>query len=174
MLHSFSISSVKGMEPYMDRNIEILRNKIADLAKEDRTFDLKKLLQFYVTDVLGELAFSRSFGAQASGDESRIPPVVPHTLLGSMIGAWPLMTSTLKKWLQVVPTSTFRALFEGRAKCARLAAECIRQRLDELERVTEEKDQRTDILTNMIMARDPETGERLSRPELEAEAFGMM
>ncbi|KAF6824782.1 isotrichodermin C-15 hydroxylase [Colletotrichum plurivorum] len=174
MLHSFSISSVKGMEPYMDRNIEILRAKISALAEQDETFDLKKLLQFYVIDVLGELAFSRSFGAQASGDESRIPPVVPHTLLGSTIGAWPLMTATLKKWLPVVPTRAFKVLFEGRTKCARLAAECVQQRLDELERVTDEKDQRTDILTNLIMARDPETGKRLSRPELEAEAFGMI
>lgn len=48
MLHSFSISSVKGMEPYMDRNIEILRAKISALAEQDETFDLKKLLQFYV------------------------------------------------------------------------------------------------------------------------------
>ncbi|OLN96818.1 Pisatin demethylase 5 [Colletotrichum chlorophyti] len=174
MAHSFSISSVKGMEQYLDENIRILREKISDLAREGKAFDLKKLLQCYTVDVLGELAFSRSFRVQISDDESLIPPVVPHTLLGSTTGAWPAMTKTLKKWLPKVPHEGLQSLFKGRARCANLAAECVQRRLREVEQEGHGKVGRKDILTNLILARDPDTGERIARVDLEAEAFGMI
>ncbi|TDZ30108.1 Cytochrome P450 monooxygenase gsfF [Colletotrichum spinosum] len=175
MSHSFSLSSVKDMEHYLDANINILCEKIATFAREGTPFDLKKLLQYYIIDVLGELAFSRSFGAQITGDESLIPPVVPHTLLGSTLGAWPSMTQKLKQWLPSVPHKGLQGLFRGRAKCAALAAQCVQRRLEEVEKgAVSEKGRRTDLLTNLILARDPETGQKLARQDLEAEAFGFM
>ncbi|GJD03524.1 isotrichodermin C-15 hydroxylase [Colletotrichum higginsianum] len=175
MSHSFSMTSVKGMEQYLDENITLLREKIARLSKEGRPFDLKRLLHFYTIDVLGELAFSRSFGVQLSGDESRVPPVIPHTLLGSTLGSWPAMTQTLKQWLPRVPLEGLQALFRGRAKCAGMAAECVRRRLEEVEQDEQKgKIQRKDILTNLILARHPETGEKIASKDLEAEAFGMI
>lgn len=175
MSHSFSITSVKGMEQYLDKNISILREKVHKFAKEGKAFDLKKLLHYYTIDILGELAFSRSFGVQVSDDESRVPPVIPHTLLGSAMGAWPSMTSTLKQWLPKVPNRGLQDLFAGRAKCAGVAAECVQRRLREVQQDEEKgKVQRKDILTNLILARHPDTGEEIARPDLEAEAFGMM
>ncbi|KAI8308172.1 Cytochrome P450 monooxygenase gsfF [Colletotrichum sp. SAR11_240] len=109
MSNSFSLSSVKGMEHYLDANVKILREKITRFARDGKAFDLKKLLQYYTIDVLGELAFSRSFGAQVSDEsEALVPPVVPHTLLGSTTGSWPAMTQTLKKWLPTIPHSGLR------------------------------------------------------------------
>ncbi|KAJ5019181.1 cytochrome p450 monooxygenase [Colletotrichum sp. SAR 10_99] len=109
MSNSFSLSSVKGMEHYLDDNVKILREKITQFARDGEAFDLKKLLQYYTIDVLGELAFSRSFGAQVSDEsEALVPPVVPHTLLGSTTGSWPAMTQTLKKWLPTIPHSGLR------------------------------------------------------------------
>ncbi|KAI8166364.1 Cytochrome P450 monooxygenase gsfF [Colletotrichum sp. SAR 10_70] len=109
MSNSFSLSSVKGMEHYLDDNVKILRDKITKFARDGVAFDLKKLLQYYTIDVLGELAFSRSFGAQVSDEsEALVPPVVPHTLLGSTTGSWPAMTQTLKKWLPKIPHSGLR------------------------------------------------------------------
>ncbi|KAF9877214.1 cytochrome p450 monooxygenase [Colletotrichum karsti] len=176
MSNSFSLSSVKGMEHHLDENIKLLREKITKFANDGESFDLKKLLHYYTIDVLGELAFSRSFGVQISDDESLVPPVVPHTLLGSMTGSWPAMTQTLKKWLPRIPHPGLRALFEGRAKCARLAVECVRRRLGELEKQEGEsaKDGRTDLLTNLILAKHPDSGEKLARIDLEAEAFGFI
>ncbi|KAK0377918.1 isotrichodermin C-15 hydroxylase [Colletotrichum limetticola] len=175
MSHSFSITSVKGMEQYLDQNIKILRDKITRFAKTGEAFDLKKLLHFYTIDVLGELAFSRSFGVQASGDESRVPPVIPHTLLGSTLGAWPAMTQTLKQWLPRIPSAGLQNLFAGRAKCAGLAAECVHRRVAEVEEDENKgKVQRKDILTSLILARHPDTGEKIARVDLEAEAFGMI
>ncbi|KAE9579215.1 Cytochrome P450 monooxygenase gsfF [Colletotrichum fructicola] len=176
MSNSFSLSSVKCMEHYLDDNVKILRDKITKFARDGEAFDLKKLLQYYTIDVLGELAFSRSFGAQISDEsEALVPPVVPHTLLGSTTGSWPAMMQTLKKWLPAVPHSGLRWLFEGRAKCARLAAECVERRLGEVDRDAEKGSmRRTDLLTNLILAKHPDTGERLAKSDLEAEAFGFI
>ncbi|KZL68515.1 benzoate 4-monooxygenase cytochrome [Colletotrichum incanum] len=175
MSHSFSPTSVKGMEQYLDENIKTLRDKIHKFAKKGEAFDLKKMLHYYTIDVLGELAFSRSFGVQVSDDESRVLPVIPHTLLGSALGAWPAMTKTLKLWLPKLPNQNLQALFAGRAKCAAVAAECVQKRLREVEQDEEKgKVQRKDILTNLILARHPDTGEKIARTDLEAEAFGMM
>ncbi|KAF4893591.1 Benzoate 4-monooxygenase [Colletotrichum viniferum] len=176
MSHSFSLSSVKGMEHYLDDNVKILRDKITKLARDGEAFDLKKLLQYYTIDVLGELAFSRSFGAQISDEsETLVPPVVPHSLLGSTTGSWPAMTQMLKKRLPAIPHGGLRWLFEGRAKCARLAAECVERRLGEVDRDAEKGSmRRTDLLTNLISAKHPDTGERLAKSDLEAEAFGFI
>ncbi|KAF4999987.1 hypothetical protein FDECE_11335 [Fusarium decemcellulare] len=175
MSHSFSISYVKGMEQYLDANIAILCQKISTFAEKDQVFDLKRLLHFYTIDVLGELAFSRSFGVQLSDDESLVPPVIEHSLLGAVTGSWPAMTQALKKWLPMVPHSGLQALFKGRADCARLAAECVQRRIKDLEDAKQKDEhQRKDILTNLILATDPDTGEHLKQSDLEAEAFGFM
>ncbi|RSL55937.1 hypothetical protein CEP53_006939 [Fusarium sp. AF-6] len=172
MSHSFSIASVREMERYLDANIKLLRDKISGFAKDGRAFDLKKLLHYYTIDVLGELAFSQSFNLQVSDDESLVPRVVPHTLLGSVLGAWPSMTQTLKKWLPLVPHSGLQDLFKGRAECAKLASECVERRLNQVKE--DGADGRTDILTRLILAVHPDTGERIDRIDLEAEAFGFI
>ncbi|CAG9941252.1 unnamed protein product [Clonostachys rosea f. rosea IK726] len=175
MSHSFSMSYIKGMEQYLDENMAILCDKVARFAKTGEVFDLKKMLHYYVIDVLGELAFSQSFGIQITDDGSRVPPVVEHSLLSAVTGAWPAMTSTLRKWLPVVPHPSLKALFKGRADCAALASQCVQRRLKDLEGVAEDaKDQRKDILTNLILATHPDTGERLAQHDLEAEAFGFI
>lgn len=165
---------IKGMEQYLDENIKILRQKIIHFAEMGQVFDLKKLLHYYTIDVLGELAFSQSFGIQVSDDESQVPPVVEHSLLGAVTGAWPVMTQTLRTWLPRVPHAGLQALFKGRAACAQLAAECVQRRIDDLEEVKDAESQRKDILTNLILATHPDTGEKLSQSDLEAEAFGFM
>jgi hypothetical protein len=175
MSHSFSITSVKAAESYLDENIKILRDKILFYTKTNEVFDLKKLFHFYTIDVLGELAFSRSFNVQVTGDESRVPPVKEHTLLGSVTGAWPAMTHTLKAWLPRLPHRGMKALFKARTECAQLAAQCVQRRTADLEKVEEfGQSQRKDILTNLVLAKHPDTGERIDRTHLEAEAFGFL
>lgn len=176
MSYSFSTSSVKDMEQYLDANIKILKGKIAGFAERNEVFDLKKVLQFYVVDVLGELAFSQSFGVQIADDESMVPPVVEHSLLAAVTGSLPSMTKALKRWLPKVPLRGLRRLFEGRAACAKLASQCVQRRLNVLQDVKEDaaSQQRKDILTSLILAEEPETGARLSQTDLETEAFGFM
>ncbi|OQV02390.1 hypothetical protein CLAIMM_07595 [Cladophialophora immunda] len=177
MSYSFSISYVKEMEPFLDLNIRLLKDKIMRYCNTGEIFDLKKLLHYYVIDALGELAFSKSFGIQETDDELRIPPVVEHSLLAAVTGAWPLMTKRLKKYLPLVPHPGLQRLFKGRQACADLAAECVRRRLADVEyQKAQHPDvaERKDILTNLILAKHPDTGERLTQIDLETEAFGFI
>lgn len=181
MSHSFSMASVKDMEPYLEANLRILTSKIAALAREGQVFDLKRVLHFYVIDVLGELAFGQSFDVQSSEDEHKVPPVVEHSLLAAATGAWPAMTVFLKRWLPSLPYPAMQQLFLGRKACADLAALCVGRRMQVLEKARSEGGgwdgvvgDRKDILTSLILSRHPDTGERLSRADLETEAFGFI
>ncbi|EMC95507.1 hypothetical protein BAUCODRAFT_111049 [Baudoinia panamericana UAMH 10762] len=181
MSHSFSISYVKELEGFLDSNIAILKRKIAEHAASGKAFNLKELLHYYVIDVLGELAFSQSFGLQEADEDAAaamVPPVVEHSLLSAATGAWPSMTKTLKRWLPYLPYKPTKALFRGRQACANLAAECVARRMRALEHLRKENlgatDQRKDILTNLILARDPETGAHLTEADLQTEAFGFI
>lgn len=164
------------MEQYLDANIGILKAKIRQHSLRGDVFDLKKVLHYYVIDVLGELAFSQSFGAQEADDEGRVPPVVEHSFLAAVTGAWPAMTKTLKKWLPSVPHKGLQKLFEGRKACADLASASVQQRLKHIRKDSSHLDtsERKDILTNLIKAKDPETGKVLMQTDLETEAFGFM
>jgi len=178
MSHSFSISYVKEMEQYLDLNIAVMKEKLARYASTGEIFDIKKTFHYYVIDTLGELAFSQSFGVQVADDESLIPPVKEHSLLAAATGAWPSMLPQLKKWLPLVPYKPLRDLFQGRRACADLASRCVRKRLLDLADVKDDEAsiqmQRKDLLTSLILAKHPDTGERLTETDLETEAFGFM
>lgn len=177
MSHSFSTSYVKEMEQHLDENVRILRQKILSYASAQETFDLKQALHYYVIDTLGELAFSQTFGVQISDDETRVPPVIDHSLLAAVTGAWPSMTAQLKKWLPLIPHKGLQTLFNGRKACAELASRCVSIRLNAIRSKDGSKDmtsERKDILTNLIMAKHPDTGEHLTQTDLETEAFGFM
>lgn len=171
------MSYVKEMEQHLDANIRLLRDKISSYASKNEVFDLKKALQYYVIDTLGELAFSQSFGVQLSDDETRVPPVVEHSLLAAVTGAWPRMTARLKRWLPLIPHKGLQALFDGRKACASLASKCVEVRLAQMDVKngdSESADGRKDILTNLILAKHPDTGNNLTQIDLETEAFGFM
>ncbi|KAJ5287477.1 hypothetical protein N7478_003163 [Penicillium angulare] len=176
MSHSFSTGYMKEMEQYLDANIKILRQKISGYASTKDAFDLKRVLQFYVIDVLGELAFSQTFEVQTSDDETRVPPVVEHSLLAAVTGAWPMMTERLKRWLPLIPHKGLQALFKGRQACADLASRCVALQLNAVRSKgsTNDTPKRKDILTNLILAKHPDTGESLTQTDLETEAFGFI
>ncbi|OAL05594.1 cytochrome P450 [Phaeosphaeriaceae sp. SRC1lsM3a] len=178
MSHSFSIASVKNMEQYLDANVKILKEKLNGYCEREEVFDFKKLIHFYVIDVLGELAFGKSFGIQESGDESLVPPVVEHSLLAAVTGSWPAMTMAMKRWLPRVPSRALQRLFEGRAAVVRMASTCVQERMAALQDAKGDDNgvpaRRKDILTGLILARDPETGEKLTQADLQTEAFGFI
>ena len=169
---------IKQLEQFLDLNIKFLTDKISSYATDGKAFDLSELIQFYIVDVLGELAFSQSFGLQETGDASRGPRVAEHVFLASTIGAWPAMTATLRRWLPWVPLGSLQRLLGSRQKVIDMARECVGRRLQDLEQARQDDvlaaEQRKDILTNLILARDPDTKERLSRTLLETESFGFM
>ena len=123
MSHSCSMAHIKQLEHYLDLNIKVLVDKISIPGAQGDAFDLKKLIQNYAIDVLGELAFTKSFKLQETGDESGALPVAAHSLLKTANGAWPSVIKTLKKWLCVVSLDSLQRLFEGRQKVIQMAAD---------------------------------------------------
>jgi hypothetical protein len=175
MSHSFSMAAVKNMEQYLDTNVEILRRKLGECCDSGKIVDLKKVIHFYVIDVLGELAFGKSFDLQETEDESRVPPVKEHSLLAAATGSWPSMTANLKKWLPKVPSRSLQRLFEGRAAAVKTASECVRKALDDTKQADGAVPSgRKDLLTNLVLSKHPDTGESLTYADLQTEAFGFL
>lgn len=166
------------MEEYLDTNIKLLKDKIASRAERNEAFDLKKLLDFYIFDVLGELAFSQSFNTMPEEDESRMPPVKENTLLGVTTGSWTAMAPLLRDIVPKIPIKVIRDLVKGRVGCGQLAVQCVQRRLEALQDIeagsAASSKQRKDLLTNLILARHPDTGEKLAMRDLVSEAFGFM
>jgi cytochrome P450 len=76
--NSFSLQSVAMMEPFIDGCLDQLITRLDKAALTGEQVDLKQWIAFFVMDVLGELAFSASFGVLNDGDESLMPPVREH------------------------------------------------------------------------------------------------
>lgn len=178
MSHSFSMSYIKEFEGFLDINIAILKQRIAAYASSGQAFDLQRLIKHYVVDASGEIAFGQPFGVQETDDDARVPPVIDHSLLAAVTGAWPFMTMTLKKWLPLVPIQKLRRLFEGRKACVDLASRSVARRMSVLQAYRETGQlppgERKDLLSNLILARDPDTGSFLTQADLETEAFGFI
>lgn len=62
----------------MDDCMDKLMTKLDMFAEQGQSVDLKKWISFFVMDVLGQLAFSKSFGGLETGDESMMPPIYEH------------------------------------------------------------------------------------------------
>lgn len=73
------------MEPFIDGCLSQLIARLDKAAVNGEEIDLKRWIAFFVMDVLGELAFSASFGVLKDGDESLMPPVREHVGYESVI-----------------------------------------------------------------------------------------
>lgn len=62
----------------MDSCMELLINHLDEAARRNEVVDLKAWIAYFVLDVLGELAFSKSFGIMASGGTAEMPPIEKH------------------------------------------------------------------------------------------------
>lgn len=156
------------MEPLIDRHIQVFRRNLDHWAESGDFFDLKRLISFYVLDVLGELAFSRSFNSQVEQNVDKLPPINDHVYLSCMLGQLPELLPYLKKIAEHSPIPWFQRLFAARKRLVDLTADCVRTRLS-----TTDHD-RKDLLTCLINAVDPETGARLTELDINTEAFAMM
>lgn len=168
MAHAFSLQSIRGMESYIDTHLLQLRKNLDHYVKTEEVFDLKELIAFYVLDVLGELAFSRSFNSQVEQDSEKLPPINDHIYLSCLLGMMPEMMPFLKVVAAWTPLPWFQGLFRARKLLKNLTAECVSHRM------REKISNRKDLLTCLINAVDPETGAILTELDIHTEAFAMM
>ncbi|KAF4339548.1 cytochrome P450 monooxygenase [Fusarium beomiforme] len=164
----FSLQSIKKMEHSIDKHILKLRNNLDHFANTDEEFDLKKIIAFYIFDVLGELAFSRSFDSQDARDPSRLPPIKDHVYLACLMAMTPDALPWIKRVLPYIPVSWLQRLLRARAQLRDLAAACVRRRIDD------KSSDRKDLLSCLLNAIDPDTGAKLTELDINTEAFGMI
>jgi cytochrome P450 len=168
MAHAFSLQSIKEMEHFVDSHILKLRKNLDHFSDSNQEFDLKDTIAFYVFDVLGELAFSRSFDSQDERDLARLPPVNDHIYLACLMGMTPEALPWIKKALPFIPIPWLQRLFHARAQLRNLTAACVRQRIEA------GNTDRKDLLSCLLVATDPETGSKLTELDINTEAFAMM
>lgn len=168
MAHGFSLQSVKDMEFYIDGHLRKLLDNLTHRAKTGEVFDFKELIAFYVFDVLGELAFSRSFDAQIEQVPEKLPPINDHVFLACLMGMMPEALPYLKSVAAWTPLPWLQRLFKARAQLKTLTAQCVSRRLND------EDSGRKDLLSSLIHAVDPVTGARLTELDINTEAFAML
>lgn len=161
------MQSIKEMEPFIDLHLQRLRENIDRAADSGETVDIKDLFAYYIVDVLGELAFSRSFDAQRERIPQNLPPINEHIFLACLLGQMPELLPLLKKLAVYTPIPWVQQLLAARGRLKDLTADCVRTRL-------RQKVDRKDLLTCLINAEDPETGAKLTELDINTEAFAMM
>ncbi|KAH8807787.1 cytochrome P450 [Xylogone sp. PMI_703] len=170
MAHGFSTASLVAMEPIFDRHIRNLRKKLNVCSESGSEFDLKRLFAFYTYDILGQLAFSADFNSQQRDDDKLLPPINDHILLGSLYGALPSLLPYSMKFATYLPIPWVQGLIRNRLKIRNTVTKCV---ADELE-AKKSNDCTKTLLSQLIAAKDPETGEKLTPVDISSEAFGFL
>ncbi|KGO39078.1 Cytochrome P450, E-class, group I [Penicillium expansum] len=166
LAHGFSQTSVENFEPLINGHIEILLNKLNEFAKTGEVFDLKSTISYFVLDILGEVAFSRPFNAQARGEADEIHAINDHLLLSCVIGELPFqaLSKFLARWS---PVPWMRKLGKSRNNLKETCSECVRNKINNVS-------DRRDLLKSLVTTKDVETGASLTEQEINSEAFAML
>jgi len=93
---------------------------------------------------------------------------IEHTLLSNIMGLVPNLMPFLKKVTPWLPIPWVQKCVATRIALKRIAIDCVAKRLEK------SQTDRTDFLSYLINARDPETGAKLSEDEINTEAFGLI
>ncbi|KAJ5409762.1 Cytochrome P450 E-class group I [Penicillium crustosum] len=166
LAHGFSQASVENFEPLINVHIKILLSKLKKFAKTGEVFDLKSTISYFVFDILGEVAFSRPFNAQARGEADEIHAINDHLLLSCVIGELPFQTLSkfLARWS---PAPWMRKLGQSRNNLKATCSECVSNKISNAS-------DRRDLLQSLVTAKDVETGTSLNEQEINSEAFAML
>lgn len=147
--------------------MKILVDKLQTLAKTGEVFDFKHMLSLYVFDILGEVAFGRSFGAQdREGELPELSAINDHLLLAGVIGELPFQGLS-KTFARLSPVPWMRRLVKSRNDLKIICGNCVKYKI-------ENTSGRPDVLKSLVEATDPESGARLTEQEINSEAFAVL
>ncbi|KAI4169983.1 MAG: hypothetical protein LQ343_005293 [Gyalolechia ehrenbergii] len=111
-------------------------------------------------DIMGDMAFGRTFGVLKDGSNRYIPEILARGVHGLyLVGHMPML---LKLKLD---TLMFRSLVEGTHKYKEFSQKQFEERMTQGTHC-----QTRDILATLVEAKDPDTGEALTRSELISES----
>jgi benzoate 4-monooxygenase len=154
------------MEPIIEEQLQILIHKLMGYSQRNEIFDLKACISCYILDILGEVAFSKSFDSQTSGKADAIPAINDHILMACLVGQLPFQAVS-KAFIARSPIPRLRRLVKSRAQLKSFCAEWVHHRI-------QYPSNRHDLLQNLIEAKDPETGAQLTELDINTEAFAML
>ena len=103
------------MEGYIDGCLSQLIDAFDNFARRGEVFDLKLWIKLYIFDVLGELAFSQSYGALKVGSDKVLPPIGDHVRLGTVAGQFPQYAAEITKYASRLPIEWIRVAGRSRA-----------------------------------------------------------
>ncbi|KAH7410748.1 cytochrome P450 [Cadophora sp. MPI-SDFR-AT-0126] len=168
--NGFSLQSVAAMEPFMDGCLWQLLHRLDQAAVHEEGIDLKEWIAFFVLDVLGELAFSGSFGILESGDATLMPPIREHVLLATTSGQLPWLIPYINKVVPYLPIPALQRMIRGRAGLRALAVTSVEKRV-------QSKSRRKDLLGRLLQELDQgydSKGNELDIKDIQTEAFGFI
>ena len=169
MAHGFSNASISGMESIFDRHIQTFRSKIDEIAVSGDVVDLKEKIAYYAWDVIGELAFSTQFDTQKADDPEKLPPINNHIFLSSLYGSASSLLPHSRNITNRLPVPWLQALLKSRAGLRDITAKCVGACMKDRGKHTTHN-----LLTQLVEAKDPESGEMLDVADIASEAFAFV
>ncbi|KAK3307209.1 cytochrome P450 [Chaetomium strumarium] len=112
----YSMAAMQQLSPFINDTIELLVRKIDEhIAANRGVFDLGDYLHYFAFDVLGEVAFSRSFGFLAEGRDvdNAIKTIDNSQMYNGIVGQVPELDHLLRRnplWQYIPWLSTKNAL----------------------------------------------------------------
>ncbi|RQM04947.1 hypothetical protein DH86_00004282 [Scytalidium sp. 3C] len=179
--HTFSTKSIAQFETYMHQNLEVFVRQWDTLSKNAHggyaKIDCLHWFNYLAFDMIGDLAFGAPFGMLEKGKditEIRMTPDAPITYapavevlnrrgeVSGTLGCYP----ALKPYAKWLPDPFFSRGLEAVQNLAGIAVARVAQRLDGAQKDSD----RVDLLARLMEGKD-ETGAKLGRQELTAEAL---
>ena len=168
MAHSFSKTALKTMEAIFDQHVVRFCRRLDDLGQSREEVDLKDLVSRYQYDLMGHLAFDRSFDSQLS-PEVQVPKWNDHFYLGCLYGMVPSLLPWSMRIGNRIPSAWFKSLVQSRAQMRQQTIHAVEQTLQSSVIARDRS-----LLSYVIEARDPVTGEKMSKLDICTEAFGFL
>ncbi|GAA5894423.1 hypothetical protein JCM6882_004815 [Rhodosporidiobolus microsporus] len=155
---AFTMNLLIELEEFVDVCFEDLCTQLdSQIAKGGgkATLELGTLLQFLAMDVVGELAFGRSFGLTKAGydTDDYLPMLDAYTASSCLSGTQPWARPFLHRWL------TRKLGSSGNAALGQKASQAVARRLVDLEeakKIGDTDNIRRDILSKLIAAKNPD------------------
>ncbi|KAI9294176.1 cytochrome P450 [Neoconidiobolus thromboides FSU 785] len=144
----FSDKVIGSVEYLVKKNLDNFVSKINEFVTQDQKLDFGLYFHYFAFDVIGDLAFGKSFNMLKDGHHPIVDWVKDLSKIGALVFTFPFM-----KYYQF---KTVKKLYE-------FSYDAIRN--------TRSNPGKTTILGALIEAADPETGKKLNEKELAEESI---
>ena len=166
---AFSARNLKAFEPHMSSDVMAFKSWVSQIVdqKEFASCDMSQLLNYLAFDVIANYSFGKPFGFLADR-EDRGDLVGIIVRRGETVNA----LGPMSPWLRPVMKYCFFDLFWY--KGLRAKANLEKYGREAYERRCSEGTERQDLLSFLLCAKDPDSGERLDSEEIVAESISFI